>query len=121
MNEWNPEIKIDRKKQFEFQRNILNYLDKAKQILEEENKKKIAEGKSGEKITEAKIIKKAIDVLIDEGKWKERSFRYYEESNALIFIKRHNAAYESGNNYCMDFLLKEEIIIIQIIIYIIKN
>ena len=108
LNEWNPEIKIDREKQFEFQRNILNYLDKSKQILEEENKKKIAEGKSGEKITEAKIIKKAIDVLIDEGKWKERSFRYYEESNALIFIKRHNAAYESGNNYCMDFFQKSD-------------
>ena len=106
LNEWNPEIEIDRRNQFELKQNILNYLNEAEEILKEENAKKIADGKKGEEITESKKIKKAIDMLRSEGKWKENSFRCYEESSASIYIEKHGVAYESGNNYRMDFFQK---------------
>ena len=108
LDEWNPEIAVDREKQFVLKQSILDYMDRSKQLLEEENEKKASEGRTSEKITEAKIVKKAINMLIDEGKCKERSFKCYEESNALIFIERHNVAYESGNNYCMYFFEKSD-------------
>lgn len=108
-DELNSEIAIDRKRQSELREAILGYWDKAKQILEEENEKKFADGKSNTKITEAKIIKKAIDLLINEGKCNG-SFKCYEKSSAStsIYIERHGVAYESGNNYCMAFFKKAD-------------
>ena len=107
-DELNAAISTDREKQIELREAILTYWDNAEQILKEENEKKFADGKSNTKITDVKIIKKAIDMLIDEGKCKERSFKSYEESNASIYIERHGAAYESGNNYRMDFFEKTD-------------
>ena len=108
-DELNSEIAIDRKRQSELREAILGYWDKAKQILEEENEKKFADGKSNTKITEAKIIKKAIDLLISEGRCNG-SFKCYEKSSAStsIYIERHGVAYESGNNYCMAFFKKAD-------------
>lgn len=101
----NSEIAIDRKQQSELREAILSYWDKAKLILEEENEKNFADGKANTKTTEAKIIKKAIDMLMHAGKCAG-SFKHYEENNALIYIERHGVGYESRNNYCMDFFKK---------------
>lgn len=103
----NSKIAIDRIKQRELKEAILSYWNKAKQTLEEENIEKLTDGKSNIKITEANIIKKAIDLLVKERRW-DGSFKSYEESSASIYIERHGVAYESGNNYCMDFFRKSD-------------
>lgn len=106
-NKLNSEIAIDRKQQNELREAILSYWDKSELILEEENENKFADGKSNTKITEAKIIKKAVDMLVKEGKC-DGSFKCYEESRASIYIDRHGVAYKGGNNYCTDFFKKTD-------------
>ena len=104
---WNESIADDKAKQKELKKNFETYLNTAEQILIAENEKAVSEGKKEKKITEAMIITKAFSKIKEEGLWKGDNFKCYESSSSLICIKKHNLAYKSGNNHCIDFFEKD--------------
>jgi CRISPR-associated endonuclease Csn1 len=106
-DEWHPEIAQSRQKQAKLKEYFELYGNTAEQILIAENEKAVAEGKKERKITEAMILTRAFAIIQEKKLWKGGSFRSYENSSSLVYIPKHNLAYEGRNNYCVDFYRKD--------------
>lgn len=104
-DEWNKKIPEDRAKLQKLKADFELYRGQAEQILSDENKELIAEGKRERKITEAMIIAKSFNLIKENGLWKKDTFKCYENSSSLVVIRK--MAYESGNNHRMDFYKKD--------------
>ncbi len=106
-DEWYHDISQNRQKQAKLKEDFELYSNTAEQILIAENEKAVAEGKKERKITEKMILMRAFAIIQEKKLWQGGSFRCYENSSALVYIPKHNLAYEGRNNYCVDFYQKD--------------
>lgn len=106
-NDWAPEIAENKAKQKKLVDDFGIYMNTAEQILIVENEQGVAEGKKEIKITEGRIIAKALKIIQEKGLWHGDKFKCYENNSSLVYIPKHGVAYEGRNNHCVDFYIKD--------------
>ncbi len=105
--EWHPQILEDKIKQEKLVQDMKVYLKPAEEELIKENEQFLAEGKKELRLTETRILAKALRMLQEDKVWKGDKFKCYENNSSLINIPKHGVAYESGNNHRVDFYIKD--------------
>lgn len=106
-DEWHPSISKNRENQLKLYNLFKSHINDIRQSLIDNNETNINEGKKEIQITENILIIKTFNYLKDNNLWKNDNFKCYESSRALVNIPKHKIAYESGNNYCIDFYQKD--------------
>ena len=102
-NSNNQELKNILQKNLRILENIKNNINRAKQILEEENKKAKDEGKKISEISNKKIIKKVLEMVkgvyydISPNKEKGKFFILKEPQ-----VNKAGCGYDTGDNLCID-------------------
>ncbi len=106
-DEWHPDIKKHKEAQAKLAKDFELYINTAEQILIAENEQAVADGKKEIKITETRILNKAFRIIQEKNLWSGDKFKCYENNSSLVFIPKHNLAYEGRNNHCVDFFEKD--------------
>lgn len=103
-SEWHIDIAEDRKRIDKLIVAFDTYWEDAKANLKEKNRQYVADDKKVVDISEARIIKEALGIIVKKGHWKgPLKAPKYGNLKSVIVVDRHKLAYVSGNNHRVDF------------------
>ncbi len=102
--DWHTDIAKDAENMIKLKTAIESYYEQAEEALKEENQQLTKDSKKERQISEAMILQKAFGMVMKYGKYEFVTYPVYNNLENVIFIDKHNIAYETGKdgNYRID-------------------